>query len=300
MTREERNHQIQDDIDRVLNHEKRKTIVFTTLKVLLIIIVLFLSFYFYARYISTGGLIVKEKRIINTKIPNNFNGTKIVQFSDLLYGTTIDEKMLIKLINLINTRKPDIVIYNGNLVSTEYNINNDDQELIIKYFSKIKSTYGKYAVFGNQDNESYRTIMNQSNFKILSNNYDLIYNDNEHPIRIIGLDSLVRDRQNIRSAFGNNKYNTFYTIVMMNETDSIDDVCSYNPDLVLAGNSLNGIINIPFIGGIIRKDGSTKYINSYYQVQNSDVYVTSGIGTDGVGFRLNNHPSINFFRLSNK
>ena len=28
MTREERNHQIQDDIDRVLNHEKRKTIVF--------------------------------------------------------------------------------------------------------------------------------------------------------------------------------------------------------------------------------------------------------------------------------
>ena len=300
MTREERNHQIQDDIDRVLNHEKRKTIVFTTLKVLLVIIVLFLSFYFYARYISTGGLIVKEKRIINTKIPNNFNGTKIVQFSDLLYGTTIDDKMLSNLIDLINTRKPDIVIYNGNLVSNEYNINSEDQEKIIKYFSKIKSTYGKYAVFGNQDNESYRTIMNQSNFKILSNNYDLIYNDNEHPIRIIGLDSLVRDRQNIRAAFGNNKYNTFYTIVMMNETDSIDDVCSYSPDLVLAGNSLNGTINIPFIGGIIRKDGSTKYINSYYQVQNSDVYVTSGIGTDGVGFRLNNHPSINFFRLSNK
>lgn len=300
MTREERNKEQQENIDNILNQEKRKKIVLTTLKVLLLVIVLFLSFYFYTRYISTGSLIVKEKRIINSKIPSNFNGTKIVQFSDLLYGTTVDDKMLNKLIDTINMRKPDIVIYNGNLVDTDYSITSKDQEKIINYFSKIKSTYGKYAVFGGQDTESYRTIMNQSNFKILSNGYDLIYNDNSNPIRIIGLDSLLRDRQNIRVAFSSNKYNNIYTIVMMNETDSIEEVISYKPDLVLAGNSLNGTIKLPGIGGIIRKDGSSKYINSHYKIDDSDIYITSGIGTNGIGFRLNNHPSINFFRLSNK
>lgn len=299
MTREERNKEQQDELDTILSREKRKNIVFTALKVLIIVIILFLGFYYYTRYISTGGLIVKEQRIINTKIPNNFNGTKVIQFSDLLYGTTVDDKMLKTLVKTINDRKPDIVIYNGNLIDSEYSVTSKDQEKIIKYFKSINASYGKYAVFGNQDNESYRTIMNQSNFKILSNSYDLIYNDNSNPIRIIGLDSLLRDRQNIRVAFSNKYVNT-YTITMMNETDTIEEVCSNNPDLVLAGNSLNGTIKIPFVGGLIRKDGSSKYINSHYKINDTEVYVTSGIGTNGIGFRLNNHPSINFFRLSNK
>lgn len=299
MTREERNKEQQDELDTILSREKRKNIVFTALKILIIVIILFLAFYYYTRYISTGGLIVKEQRIINTKIPNNFNGTKVIQFSDLLYGTTVDDKMLKTLVKTINDRKPDIVIYNGNLIDSEYSVTSKDQEKIIKYFKSINASYGKYAVFGNQDNESYRTIMNQSNFKILSNSYDLIYNDNSNPIRIIGLDSLLRDRQNIRVAFSNKYVNT-YTITMMNETDTIEEVCSNNPDLVLAGNSLNGTIKIPFVGGLIRKDGSSKYINSHYKINDTEVYVTSGIGTNGIGFRLNNHPSINFFRLSNK
>ncbi len=300
MTREERNHKKQDDIDNILNREKRKKIVLSTIKILLIVIILFLCFYYYTRYVSTGGLIVKEQRIINKKIPTNFNGTKVIQFSDLLYGTTIDDKMLNSLIKKINDRKPDIVIYNGNLIDSNYSATSKDQEKIIKYFSKIEATYGKYAVFGNQDNESYRTIMNQSNFKLLNNSYDLIYNDTSNPIKIIGLDSLERGKQNIRVAFSDSKYNNLYTIVLTNETDSLDEVCSNNPDLVLAGNSLNGTIKIPFIGGLIRKDGSTKYINSHYTIENSEVYITSGIGTNGIGFRINNHPSINFFRLSNQ
>ena len=175
MTREEKNKSQQDYLDNILNRENRKKIVLTTIKILSIIIILFLCFYFYTRYISTGGVIVKEKRIINEKITDNFNGLKIVHFSDLLYGTTIDDNNLKRIVKLINERKPDIVLYTGNLVDSEYSLSSKDQEKIIKFLSEIDSTYGKYAVFGNQDNESYRTIMNQSNFKVLSNSYDLIY-----------------------------------------------------------------------------------------------------------------------------
>ncbi len=300
MTREEKNKSQQDYLDNILNRENRKKIVLTAIKVLSIVIVLFLCFYFYTRYVSTGGIIVKEKRIINEKITDNFNGMKIIHFSDLLYGTTIDDNNLKRIVKLINERKPDVVLYTGNLVDSEYSLSSKDQEKIIKFLSEIDASYGKYAVFGNQDNESYRTIMNQSNFKVLSNNYDLIYNDNSNPIKIIGLDSLIKNRQNIRAAFSKPEANDRYTIVMMNETDSLDDVCSYNPDLVLAGNSLNGTIVIPYVGGLIRKDGSEKYIDSYYKIKNTDVYISSGLGTNGIRFRINNHPSINFFRLSNK
>ena len=300
MTREERNHEIQDDIDNILNRENRKKIVLLVLKILAIVIILFLAFYFYTRYISTGAIIVKEKRIINNKITDNFNGTKVIQFSDLLYGTTTNTNTLKKVVKLINDRKPDIVVFTGNLFDSNHPIDKESQEQIITHLSSINSTYGKYAVFGNQDNESFRTIMNQSNFKVLSNNSDLIYNDSSNPLKIIGLDSYLKDRQNIRSAFSTNKNINCYSIVIMNETETIPDVCENNPDLVLAGNSLNGTVKLPIIGGIVKKDGSNRYLNSHYKINNCNVYVSSGLGTNGIGFRLNNHPSINFFRLSNK
>ena len=69
-------------------------------------------------------------------------------------------------------------------------------------------------------------------------------------------------------------------------------------DLFLAGHSHNGQINIPYIGGLIKKEGSQKYINEFYQINESKLYISSGIGTNGNGFRLFCRPSINFFRLS--
>ena len=49
-----------------------------------------------------------EKFIIkNEKIPDSFNGIKIIQFSDLYYGSTIEDKEIDKLIKEINKRKSD-------------------------------------------------------------------------------------------------------------------------------------------------------------------------------------------------
>ena len=55
---------------------------------------------------------------------------------------------------------------------------------------------------------------------------------------------------------------------------------------------------MPGIGGLIR--GEHKYTNPYYEKEGIKIYVSSGIGTDNIGIRFNNLPSINFFRISNK
>ena len=43
-----------------------------------------------------------------------------------------------------------------------------------------------------------------------------------------------------------------------------------------------------------------KYDQEYYKINDSQLYISSGMGTNGPGFRLFCRPSINFFRLSNK
>ena len=305
VTREEKNKEIRDQVDEEKNYEIRKKIIKTIFKLTLFLIVFFSLFYLYTKYATTIGLIVKEKRISDEKIPDSFNGVKIVHFTDTYYGTTITLDEINNLVKEINKRNPDIVIFTGNLIEKDYQLNTKKQEKLIKSLQKINASIEKYAVYGKNDKKGvFSTIMNQSNFIVLDNSYDLIYNNNT-PILITGLSSYVKNNRNVDEAFKYFKEEThnsnIYTISIMSETEDLDEIITnYNPDLVLAGNSLNGEVKLPILGGIIKQKGSSKYINEYYKVATTDIYISSGLASPTLGFRILNSPSFNFYRLSNK
>ena len=94
----EKNKEKQEEIIEEERRETRKKIVILWLKITFALIFGFFSFYFYTEYISTKQIITKEQRIKNKKIPDSFNGIKIIQFSDLYYGSTIGEKEIDNLI----------------------------------------------------------------------------------------------------------------------------------------------------------------------------------------------------------
>lgn len=305
-SREEKNKEKQEKIIEEEKREYRKKIVILSLKMTTLLILSFLAFYFYTTYLSTTKIIVKEKRISNGKIPTSFHGVKIIQFSDVYYGSTIAINELENLVKEINKRKPDIVIFTGNLLNEKHKITTKEKEKIIKKLSTIEASIGKYAVTGkNDEKDVFTMIMNQSNFTVLENQYDLIYNNDTSPILLVGLSSLINHTRNKETAYQYFKEEThnsnIYTMAIMSETDDLDEIlATYPNDLVLAGNSLNGEIRIPLLGGVIKQEGSSIYKDPFYQLNNTEVYISSGLGTNTTGIRLFNHPSINFFRLSNK
>ena len=91
-------------------------------KFILILIIIFAGTYYYARYIETRGLVVREYSVINKKIPESFHGFKIVQFSDTHYGMTTFSDELKNMVNKINTLKPDIVVFTGDLIDYHYDL----------------------------------------------------------------------------------------------------------------------------------------------------------------------------------
>ena len=303
LTRSERNEEKQKEIIKEENREIRKKIVISCFKIIIIIILLSITFYLYTTYISSKIIDVKEERIINEKLPTNFNGLKIIQISDIHYGSTIFIKDIKKLVELVNERTPDLVVFTGDLINKDYKLNSKEQEKLITELKKIKTTIGKYAIMGEEDSSEFNTIMNQSNFTILNNSYDLIYKDNNTPILLIGLNNSKKN-EDIDSAyeyFNQPTHNSnIYTITLLHKPDTVDEILEKYPttDLFLSGHSHNGQINIPYIGGLIKKEGSQQYINEFYQINESKLYISSGIGTNGNGFRLFCRPSINFFRLS--
>lgn len=303
MTREELNQDKQKEIINEEHRETRKKIIIVSLKVIFIVMVLFISFYLYATYISTGSLIVKEKRIINSKIPDSFNGLKIIHFTDLHYGSTILEKDVDGLVKTINKRKPDIVVFTGDLVDNNYDISTKEQEKLTEQLQEIDATLGKYAVVGDEDGENFVTILNQSGFTILNNDYELIYENNNTPILLVGLSSYLKSQTDVEKAysyFNEPTHNSnIYTISLVHEPDAILDVVNkYPTDLFLAGHSHNGTIRIPYVGALKKVEGAEEYDQAFYKLNDSELYISSGIGTKDPGFRLFCRPSINFFRLS--
>ena len=164
MTREELNKDVQEEIFHEQNKETVKKTIKTILKTLLIIIVIATLFFAYITYISTKKISVREYRIINNKIPTNFNGTKIIQLSDLHYGSTMFLEDIDKIVNLSNERKPDLLVFTGDLLDKNYNLDSKEQEKLIKKLKKLTASLGKYAILGNEDNEKISTIFNQCGF----------------------------------------------------------------------------------------------------------------------------------------
>lgn len=304
MTREELNKDIRAKVSSESNKENTKKAVKTIIKSLVIIAILGTLFFTYTTYVSTAKVGVREYRIINEKIPDNFNGLKIIQMSDLHYGSTMFNKDVKKIVNLINDRKPDIVVFTGDLINKNYNLDSKEQEELINNLKSISTTINKYAVLGDEDNEKIATIFNQSNFIILRDESDLIYNSTTNPILLVGINTRSKE-PNIDKAYSYFKEPThnanIYTIVISHEPDIADDIVdTYNSDLLLSGHSHNGNVRIPFVKySLFKVNGAKKYDQDYYKLNTTDLYISSGLGTKG-GIRLFCRPSINFFRLSNK
>ena len=262
---------------------------------LLIIGILFI----YARYLGTSGLVIKEYSIINEKIPLNFHGLKIVQFSDLHYGTTIKEDELKNVINKINELNPDIIFFTGDLIDNTYKISEDEEKLITEELNKLKPNIGFYAVRGNHDiNNNFENIIKNTNIELLNNQNKLLYFNNSFtPIILIALDDNLKGTQNIDNAF-NFEDNDYYKILITHEPDDYDKIPK-NVNLFLAGHSHLGQVRLPFIGSVYNMEGAKKYKEEKYEIDDTNLFISGGLGTTKIKYRFLDKPSINFFRLYN-
>ena len=271
----------------------------------LIIFLLITLTIIYARYGGTSGLITKEYKIESSLIGEDFDGLKVVHFSDLHYLRVTNNDKLKEIVDEINLIKPDIVFFTGDLIDKDFTLTDKDKDDLINRLSSIKAKYGKYAVLGNHDYvkniEIFKDIYSNSNFNLLQNSYDIIYSSNNDKLFIGGVDNYSYNEADINKVmeYFNDNSDISYKIILVHEPDYIDNILTnYNVNLVLAGHSHNGQINIPYIKNFFLPYGSRKYYENYYKVNDTDLYISSGIGESSVNFRLFNKPSINFYRIN--
>ena len=254
------------------------------LKIVITLILVGITTLLYARFIATSGLITKEYLITNKNLPDSFYGLKVAHVSDIHYGQTTDQKDLKQIVARINETKPDIIVITGDLLDRDILYTDKDLAIIEEELSKLQATMGKYIIMGNHDHtqEAYLEVVSHSGLTNLDDSYEILYNGDNNPILIAGMST---------GEEGNG--------VIMHEPDYVDDFDSSYFQLILAGHSHNGQVRLPFIGAIILPPHAQKYYDNYYNLGNTDFYISSGVGTSTIRFRFFNKPSFNLYRIVN-
>ena len=290
--------------DSMATKNKKNIRIRKWVKVLFFLIVIISSIYLYSKYLGPKGLVIKEEAIIDSKIPSNFYGLKIVHMSDIHYKVTTTKEDLENIVNEINLLKPDIVIYSGDLFDSDIKYTKKDYKDLTNILKKIDYNIDKFAIKGEDDNnKEWDNIINNSEFTNLNDNYEFIYNEGNEPILLVGISSNYKKKhikETLNSIYKEINTEYKYSILIIHEPDIINSIDYSKFNLILAGHTHGGQIKLPFIGGIIKDKYSKIYTNAYYDLESSKLYISSGIGTTKYKYRLLNKPSINFYRLRNK
>lgn len=295
MTREEKNKlkEEQELLERK-KERKRKILKITIITFIFIFIFLFMIIY-YMRFFEVKSLKVKEIKIEDKLISDNFNGFKIVHISDIHYKMTTDSNDLKKIVNKINILKPDVVVFTGDLLDKSIKYGENDYKVLENILKKIEVKISKYYIKGEHDYKFVNTdlILENADFINLINKEDNIYLDSNDYIKFIGYGSSIKKD----FKYEHNKTEMF-TISLIHEPDNSKKIS--NSHLILAGHSHNLQVNIPYIKDLYKYKGCNNYYNEYYKLGKSKLYINSGIGTSNYRLRLFNPPTINFYRLVKK
>ena len=282
-----------------LDLEKKKLGIIPKIFIAIVIFCLLLACYML--FLEPKLLVTHEYAVVHESIPDSFNGFKIVQFSDIHFGRTTNEKEVAKVVEEINLQKPDLLVFTGDLFDSYINLSEGNVQFLKSELAKTSATLGKYAIRGDSDYLNialYEEIMKEAGFIILDNQNIPIYYKGTTPIYLSGIPTISEGNQDLTKAFAKELEGSYYQILLMHEPILFQEVKSKS-QLVLAGHSLGGLIHLPFMGGVFKKENVEDYERGKYLDGSSVMYVSNGIGTEDLSVRFLNVPSISLYRLYN-
>jgi predicted MPP superfamily phosphohydrolase len=215
----------------------------------------------------------------------------IVMVSDIHLGTIIGKHKFDKIVDIINSLNPDLVLFPGDIVDEDVaSIINDN---VGESFKRIKSKYGIFACIGNHE---YISGVDESCSFLIKNGITVLRDTNvlvNNSVYLIGReDRMVRRLSNkSRKSFPEllkHIDNNYPIIVMDHQPFDLDETATYGIDLQLSGHTHNG--QIWPLNYIAEKIYEVSW--GYLKKGDTHFYVSCGVGTWGPPVRLGNTPEI--------
>ena len=236
------------------------------------------------------NIVVQNVGVKNPKISQN---TRVVQISDIHFSRVIDERFAEKIVPMINSLTPDIVLFTGDYM--DKGISNPEK--IAEIMNKIEAPLGKYAISGNH--EFYTGYFDCIEF-IEKNGFEFMDGRVVEVGRNIAVggvmdrgaeqaDVFYHEDEKVLKQFKKENFNIY-----MKHRPELEDGDAAHFDLMLSGHTHGGQI-FPFL---LLVKIANRYIAGLYELENgAKLYVSRGTGSWGPPVRFGATPEITLIEL---
>lgn len=250
---------------------------------------------------SRDDLEISRYEVASQKLPESFDGFKIVQLSDL-HGAEFGEDGM-ELVDKVGSLEPDMIALTGDFVTDE-----GDLAAVKKLAGRLTELCPVYFVSGNHEFGSglavkVRNILERAGVKYLSNEYltisrgddEILLGGVEDPLAYADMLSPDELAQKMNDAAPD-----AFKILLGHRNYWMTEYPELPVDLIFCGHAHGGLIRIPGVGGLIGTDrrlfpdfDAGEYNNGRYTL-----IVSRGLGNSVSIPRIFNRPEIVCVELS--
>ena len=250
---------------------------------------------------SREDLEISRYEVASQKLPESFDGFKIVQLSDL-HGAEFGEDGM-ELVDKVGSLEPDMIALTGDFVTDE-----GDLAAVEKLAARLVKLCPVYFVSGNHEFGSglavkVRNILERAGVKYLSNEY-LTISRGEDEILLGGVEDPLAYADMLSPDELAQKMNDAapdaFKILLGHRNYWMTEYPELPVDLIFCGHAHGGLIRIPGVGGLIGTDRRLfpdfdvgEYNNGRYTL-----IVSRGLGNSVPIPRVFNRPEIVCVELS--
>lgn len=250
---------------------------------------------------SRDDLEISRYEVNSKKLPESFDGFKIVQLSDL-HGAEFGEDGM-ELVDKVGSLEPDMIALTGDFVTDE-----GDLAAVEKLAARLVKLCPVYFVSGNHEFGSglavkVRNILERAGVKYLSNEY-LTINRGDDEILLGGVEDPLAYADMLSPDELAQKMNDAapdaFKILLGHRNYWMTEYPELPVDLIFCGHAHGGLIRIPGVGGLIGTDrrlfpdfDAGQFNNGRYTL-----IVSRGLGNSVPIPRIFNRPEIVCVELS--
>ena len=274
---------------------KESLIIFTPFLVLILL---------YASLVEPYNPELIQKTLFYQDLPYSLDNLKIIHLSDFhCRGFTLRER---RMIETIEREKPDFVFFTGDFLERDQWLSSCEN-LIWQIFQKNQNFFG---VFGNHDHQINTSIQKLEEIFEKRGIIILVNESQEIKFRgdifyLIGVDDPYLNYDNLEVALENVQEDKFKILLSHSPAIFLKNqklIQDNKINLILAGHTHGGQINIPFLTNfIISLWLGGKYPAGLFEEDGTFIYVNRGLGTFHLfPLRLNSPPEITLITLKRR
>lgn len=246
----------------------------------------------YGAYVAREGATVERVAVRLPHLPEPLRGLTIVQLTDIHVGVFMSQQRLQEYVGVVNRLEPDLVVITGDFVSSS----NQYVAPAVHALSHLRARLGVFGSIGNHEHytDSISSLIEgfaQNNMKILLNEHAHV-TVNGAKLNLIGIDYLGRNAAGFDEAIRAIPLDR-PAILLSHQPNVFPQAAHRGIDLTLSGHTHGGQVNLDMLGMDIGPARLiTPYVAGLYEMSQSKLYVSRGLGTTGPPVRINAPPEI--------